>query len=205
MSLILLIRHGENDYVKKGRLPGRLPGIHLNEKGRSQAEALAEKLRGAPVKAIYSSPLERAMETAEPIARNHGLEIIQRPGLMDTDVGEWQGRTIKGLRRLKAWRQVQSAPSVMRFPGGETFRVTQQRIVDEIETLRLQYEEKDMFICVTHADPIKLAVAFYMGIPFDLFQRLAISPATITALQLGEYGGRLLTLNYDVSFTLSPP
>jgi probable phosphoglycerate mutase len=205
MPIILLIRHGENDYVKKGRMSGRLPGIHLNEKGRTQAEALAEKLRGAPVKGIYSSPLERAMETAEPIARDHGLEIIQRPGLMDTDVGEWQGRTIKSLRRLKVWRQVQFAPSMMRFPGGEAFRETQQRIVDEIETLRLQHEEKELFICVTHADPIKLAVAFYLGVPFDLFQRMVISPATITALQIGEYGSRLLTLNYDVSFTLSPP
>ncbi|HJW90595.1 MAG TPA: histidine phosphatase family protein [Anaerolineales bacterium] len=205
MPILLLIRHGENDYLKKGRLPGRLPGIHLNKTGRAQAEALAEKLRGAPVKAIYSSPLERALETAEPIAQALGLEILPRPALVDTDVGEWQDRTIKGLRRLKAWRQVQAYPSLVKFPGGEAFRETQQRVVNEIETLRLQHEDKELFICVSHADPIKLAVAFYLGIPFDLFQRLVVSPASITALQLGEDGSRLLTLNYDVSFTFATP
>ena len=99
MPIILLIRHGENDYVKEQRLPGRKPGIHLNKKGRSQAQAVAKKLSQAPIKAVYSSPLERAMETAEPIAKALDLKVITRQGLIETDVGKWQGKKIKNLNR----------------------------------------------------------------------------------------------------------
>jgi probable phosphoglycerate mutase len=205
MPIILLIRHGENEYVRKGRLAGRLPGVHLNEKGRAQAQALAEKLCGAPVKAIYSSPLERAIETAEPIAAALGLEIIPRPGLVETDVGEWQDKSIKGLSRLKLWRSVQTSPSLARFPGGESIAESQHRICQEIEGLRAQHDPKDLIICVSHADPIKMAVAFYLGMPLDTFQRLSVSPGSITALQIGEHHSHLLTLNYDISFTFSKP
>ena len=110
MPTVLLIRHGENDYVKKGRMAGRLPGVHLNEKGRQQSQAVAERLAGAPVKAIYSSPMERALETAGPIAKSLGLEIVTRPGLIEIDIGEWQDQKLKGLSRLKIWRVVQGAP-----------------------------------------------------------------------------------------------
>ena len=205
MPTILLIRHGENDFVKKGIMPGRMPGIHLNDNGRAQAQAVAEKLRQAPIKAIYTSPLERAAETAEYLAKALGQETIVRPGLMESDIGEWQGKSHKSLRRLKAWRIVQSTPSLFRFPGGESFAECQARMVGEIETLRAQYEEKDIFVCVSHADPIKLAVAYYLGLPLDLFQRLFIAPASITALQVGQMGSYLLALNYDLSFNLSKP
>src|SRR3989304_936978 len=151
MPLILLIRHGENDYVKKSRLSGRMPGIHLNEKGRAQAQTLAEKLKSAPIKAVYSSPLERAIETAEPLANALGLEVISRPGLIETDIGEWQGKTIKGLSRLKIWRKVLSAPSLMRFPGGESFIETQYRICQEIEWMRTQHEPKVLIACISYA------------------------------------------------------
>jgi broad specificity phosphatase PhoE len=126
MALIILVRHGENDFVKKGRLAGRLPEVHLNKKGLAQAQAAAEALsrmlEKAPVKAIYSSPLERTMETAEPIAKAFGLPIVPRPGLIETDCGEWQGKSVKQLSRLKIWKVVQSSPSTFQFPGGETFR-----------------------------------------------------------------------------------
>ena len=205
MPLILLIRHGENDYVKKSRLSGRMPGIHLNEKGRAQAQTLAEKLKSAPIKAVYSSPLERAMETAEPLANALGLEVISRPGLIETDIGEWQGKTIKGLSRLKIWRKVLSAPSLMRFPGGESFTETQYRICQEIEWMRTQHDPKVLIACFSHADPIKLAIAYYLGMPLDMFQRLGVSPASITALHLGEGGSHLLTLNYDFSLNFAEP
>lgn len=199
MPIILLIRHGENDYVKEQRLPGRKPGIHLNKKGRSQAQAVAKKLSQAPIKAVYSSPLERAMETAEPIAKALDLKVITRQGLIETDVGKWQGKKIKNLSQRKSWRQVQINPSRFRFPGGERFEESQHRFVEEIETLCGQHDPEDMFVCVSHADPIKLAVAFYLGLPLDMFQRLSVSPASITALYIGEFGSRLLMLNYDVS------
>jgi probable phosphomutase (TIGR03848 family) len=200
MSIILLIRHGENDYVKKGRLAGRQPGIHLNDTGRKQAQALAEnliqKLDKGAVKAIYSSPLERTMETAEPVAESLGLEIISRPGLIETDYGEWQNKKLKGLSRLKIWRLVQYSPSLMRFPGGETFAEAQMRICQEIEAICRVHEPKDIVICVTHADPIKLAVAHYLGLHLDLFQRLSVSPGSISTLHISESFARLMTLNF---------
>lgn len=205
MPTILLIRHGENDYIKKGILPGRMPGVHLNEKGRAQAKALAEKLAQAPIKAVYTSPLERAIETANPIAGALGLEVSIQPGLIETNCGEWQGKSHKFLRRLKVWRMVQNSPSLFRFPGGESFAESQVRVVAEIEMLRAQHEEKDVFVCVSHADPIRLAVAYYLGLPLDHFQRLFAAPASISALYIGEAGSRLLTLNFDLSFNLSKP
>jgi probable phosphomutase (TIGR03848 family) len=205
MPVVLLIRHGENEYVKKGRLAGRLPGVHLNAKGQEQAKALAEKLAGAPIKAVYSSPLERTLETAEPIAAALGLEVIPRMGLVEVDVGDWQNKKLKHLSRLKIWRTVQNRPSIMRFPGGESFAEAQHRIYQEIDILCSQHDAKDIFACVLHSDPIKLAVAYFIGLPIDMFQRLSIAPASITALYVGETDSRLLTLNYDFSFTLSQP
>jgi len=200
MPLILLIRHGENDYIKKKRLAGRLPGIHLNDNGRSQAKSLAETLAKAPVKAVYSSPLERTMETAKPIAKALGLQVNERPGLIETDVGKWQGKKLKVLSRRKGWRVVQSTPCLMRFPGGESFAEAQQRVCSDLESLCKKHDPKDLIICVSHADPIKLAVAFYLGLPLDFFQRLTISPASITALYIGNTGSHLLSLNYNLAF-----
>mgnify|MGYP003927873987 CR=1 FL=1 len=121
MPLLLLIRHGENEFVKTGKLPGHLPGIHLNERGQKQAQALGEALKDVPLKTIYSSPLERAMETAEPIATSHKLEIIQEPGLRDANVGKWEGKSLKVLRLTNAWKVVQQSPSRFQFPEGESF------------------------------------------------------------------------------------
>jgi probable phosphoglycerate mutase len=100
---------------------------------------------------------------------------------------------------------VQNTPSLFRFPGGESFAESQGRIVAEIESLRHQHEEKDLFVCVSHGDPIRLAVAYYLGLPLDHFQRLFAAPASITAIYVGEAGSRLLTLNFDLSFNLSKP
>jgi len=209
MPTILLIRHAENDYMKKGRLAGRLPGVHLSENGCQQAQAAAEALgRKFPeknVKALYSSPLERTMETAAPIAAALGLEVIPFPGLLETDIGEWQGKSVKGLSRLKVWKIVQNRPSLFRFPGGETFADTQQRISQALSSLCTQHEAKDILICVTHADPIKLAVAYFTGIPLDLFQRLSVAPASITTLSINEMDVRLLNLNVDLALIQNKP
>ncbi len=205
MPIVLLIRHGENEYVKKGRLAGRLPGVHLNQKGQQQALLLAERFKDAPIKAIYSSPLERALETAQPLADKLGLQVITRPGLLEVDIGEWQGQTLKALRRLKLWKTVQMAPSRFRFPGGESFAECQLRLVQEIEHLSSQHEPKDLFACVFHADPIKLTVAYFLGMPLDNFQRLAVAPASVTALHIGEHSSALLNLNYDLSLNFPKP
>lgn len=201
MPIVLLVRHGENDYVKKGRLAGRLPGVYLNEKGRQQAQKLAEKLKEAPIKAIYSSPLERTLETAAPLAATLNLEIIPRHGLLEVDFGEWQDKTLKSLRRLKLWKTVQGAPSLMRFPGGESFADAQHRVVSELLKICAQHDQKDLFVCVSHSDLIKLAVAYFIGLPLDNFQRLHAGPGTINTLMISEQGSSLLGLNVDLSFT----
>lgn len=195
MPVILLIRHGENDYVKKGRLAGRQPGVHLNEAGQAQAQALVEYLEGVPIRAIYASPLERAVETAQPLAESLGLPVLKRDGLIETDYGEWLDGELKKLKRTRLWRVVQGAPSRARFPGGESFTEAQFRICQELESVCAMHGEKDLFACFTHADPIKLAVAHYTGMPLDMFQRLSVSPASVTALQVGEMGSRLLVFN----------
>jgi probable phosphoglycerate mutase len=202
MTTILLIRHGENDYVKKGRLAGRKAGVHLNETGRKQAQAIAEKLTGSKIQAVYSSPLERTIETAAPLAEALNLPLLVREGLIEVDFGEWQDQTLKGLRRLKLWKTVALAPSRMTFPSGESFSQAQQRIQQELSQIASAHEQKDWVVCVSHSDMIKLAVAYYIGLPLDLFQRLHVSPGSITALSINENGSNLLTLNYDLSFTL---
>ncbi len=198
MPTFLLIRHGENAYVAKGRLAGRQPDVHLNENGRAQAAALAETLRGLPIRAVYSSPLERTMETAAPIAEVLRQQVHPHEGLLEVDFGEWQDKTLKALRRRKLWRTVQENPARMRFPGGETFAQAQQRIVSALESLAQTHPDpKAVLVCVSHSDLIKLAVAYYLGLPLDLFQRLHIAPASITILRMPPQGSAaLLALNY---------
>ena len=199
MPTILLIRHGENEYVARGRLAGRLPGIHLNDNGKRQAQALADKLAGAPVKNIYSSPLERCMETAIPLADKLNQPVIHREGLMEIDFGTWQDKTLKQLRRRKLWKTVQDNPSRMQFPQGETFANAQARVINEIETLAGEHGTKDMIACFSHSDLIRLAVAYYIGTPLDLFQRIMIFPASISTLHLGAHGVRIVNVNQTLS------
>lgn len=196
MPTILLIRHGENDYVKKGRLAGRLPGVRLNETGHQQAEGLVKTLDNAPLAAVYSSPLERAMETATPLARAKGLEIIPRAGLLEVDFGEWQDQTLKSLQKLKLWKVVQGRPSMMRFPQGETFAEAQQRVVQELMALAGMHTPHEVIACVSHSDLIKLAVAYFMGLPLDSFQRLMVGTASISTLHFQENFAVVANLNY---------
>lgn len=196
MPTVLLIRHGENDYVRKGRLAGRKPGIHLNKTGQGQAGRLTRYLADKPITAVYSSPLERTMETAQPIAAVHGLTVTPRQPLLEVDYGKWQDKTLRQLRRRKLWRTVQHTPSLARFPEGESFGEAQQRIATEIETLCGRHKPRDTFICVGHSDMIKLAVAYFTGLPLDQFQRLVVQPGSITTLHIGEHGSRLVNLNF---------
>ncbi len=195
MTTLLLIRHGENDFLKTHRLPGQLPGIHLNDIGRAQAEAVARMLKDQPIKAIYASPLERAVETAEPLARAKKLKIQLVDALKDTDIGKWQGRSLKALSRLKYWRVVQFAPARVQFPEGETFYQTQTRVVQALDEICGKHKKNEMVAVVMHADPIKLAVAHYIGLPLDHFQRLRVDPASITTLEVSEMGARLVVFN----------
>ena len=201
MPLLLLIRHGENEYVKTGKMAGRIPGVHLNEKGQKQAQALADSLHGVPIKAMHVSPLERAMETAEPIASSHKLKIIKEPDLMDTDIGKWQGRSWKALSLTKPWKIVQNSPSRFRFPEGESFPETQLRIANVLEKIVQKYKKpNDIIAVVFHADPIKLAVAHFLGMPLDHFQRLSCDTGSLTAIYASEAGANLVKLNQRPPF-----
>jgi probable phosphomutase (TIGR03848 family) len=196
MTTILLIRHGQNDFVGKHKLAGWLPDVHLNDVGRAQADALAASLAEVKLQAIFASPLERTMETAAPIAAAQGLEVQPRPALGELKLGKWEGRSLKSLRRLKMWHRVQNAPSLARFPGGESFAEAQARIVSELDTLIQMHSSKRALIaCVSHSDMIKLAVAHYVGIPLDLFQRLVVDPGSISVLTFHGAYTRLIKLN----------
>ena len=200
MPLLLLIRHGENEYVKTGKMAGRLPGVHLNERGRQQVADLVKALAVVPLKAIYSSPLERAVETAEPIAEGRKYKIQLCPELLDTDIGKWQGRSLGQLSRTKKWKIVQQAPSRFKFPEGESFLVAQARIVSTLDGIAASHKPKDIVAVIFHADPIKLAVAHYLGMPLDHFQRLGCDTGSITVLYVSEMSAHLLKLNQTPPF-----
>lgn len=195
MTTFLLIRHAVNDYVKTGKLAGRLPGIRLNADGIAQAAALGERLAKAPLDQIYASPMERTLETAAAIAEHHPqLDVRQCDAISEVLYGAWEGAAISDLRRRKMWDVVQEYPSRAVFPDGESLRAAQTRIVDAIETLQRQHPAQ-MIALVFHADLIKLALAHYLGMHLDQFQRIVVSPASISVLQLGHSRPFVISVN----------
>ena len=196
MTYILLIRHGQNDWVSKQRLAGWLPGVHLNDIGWKQAEDLSERLRELPLREIYSSPLERCMETARVIAKPHNLKVVSLEEIGEVRYGKWEGKKLKKLRKQKRkWYKVQHYPSRFRFPGGESFVAVQQRAVSAIEKL-CELHEEELIALVSHADLIKLVLSHYFGSHIDLFQRINISPASASLLGLSKDGPvRILRVN----------
>lgn len=194
MAIVLLVRHAENDYVKEGRLAGRIPEVHLNEKGREQGERLAHSFQHVPFEAVYSSPLERAMETAYYITKERKLNIQQEQALNEIDFGDLQGEKISNLRKTNLWKKMRQTPSLIRFPNGETFFEAQQRAVQFIDMLREQWNKTQTVVCVTHADIIKLIVIYFLGLPLDSFRRIDIGTATITAFYIDKHDFRLMTL-----------
>lgn len=196
MTQLLLIRHGTNDMVGQKKLAGWLPDVHLNDEGRAQAQALSERLQHLPISAIYSSPLERTQETAEPLARAKSLPVQIREGLGEVRYGDWTGRPIEELSKDELWRVVQLYPSGMRFPGGDSMREMQARIVNELELIAADHP-REIVAVVTHADLIKAALAHYLGVHFDLFQRISVSPASVSVVQLTRFGPFVVRINDD--------
>jgi probable phosphomutase (TIGR03848 family) len=203
LTQLLLIRHGINDMVGQKRLAGWLPDVHLNDEGRAQAEALAERLRDVQISTIYCSPLERTQETAEPLARVKGLPVQVREGLGEVRYGDWTGALIEELAKDDLWRVVQIYPSGMRFPGGDSMRAMQARIVDELEAIAADHP-REIVAVVSHADLIKAALAHYLGVHFDLFQRISVNPASVSVVQLTRYGPRVVRINDDGPLKLEP-
>ena len=194
MTALFLIRHAANNFTKEEKLAGWLPGVHLNDEGHQQAGQMAVRMDKVKLDAIYSSPLERAVETAEYLARPRGLEIQPREGLGEIRMGQWEGQKIDDLNKSDEWRLFQFYPSGARPPGGETGRQVQMRAVDEIEAICAAHPEGSVAI-VSHADTIKAIVAHYAGVHLDLFQRVVISPASVSVIWVSPHGPRLVRLN----------
>jgi probable phosphoglycerate mutase len=199
LATFLLIRHGDNDSLGK-YLAGRKPGVHLNESGIQQAQNLAERLAHCPIKAVISSPLERAQETAAPIAKSFGLPIEILQAINEVDFGEWEGKDIEVLRKEPLWEDVQNRPGQVRFPEGETLQEAQDRIVEALVALNKRYAKNDLIACVSHCDVVRLAVSYFLDISLDNFQRLVISPASITILSFNDQKPRFETINYTLDF-----
>ena len=193
-TLILLVRHGQTPTTGRP-LPGRAPGLHLADSGREQAERAAERLSVLPrVDAVYASPLERARETAAPIGRALKQRVRIDKGLLECDFGDWTGAELASLMKLPEWTTVQRAPSTFTFPNGESFTQMQTRIVGALDALRRRHPGGTI-VCVSHADPIKAAVAHAMGTHLDLFQRIVISTCSISAVAYSGHGPVVLTVN----------
>lgn len=205
-TLVLLVRHGQTPTTGT-KLPGRAKGLHLADKGHEQAAAVAERIAplGDKIAAVYSSPLERTSETAAPIAKALRKRVRTSQGLLECDFGQWTGRTLKTLSKLPQWKQVQRYPSGFRFPGGESFTEMQVRITDTVAKLVAAHPGKAV-VAVSHADPIKAVVAHAMGTHLDLFQRIIVSPCSVTAILYTPDGPIVLCVNStgrDLS-TLAP-
>lgn len=184
MTTILLVRHATTAATGK-RLGGWTPGVHLDAKGVRQAEATAARIvdDALGVSAVYASPLERTQDTAKIVAKALGLRVRTRRGLGEVDYGDWTNRPLGQLRRRKEWAVIQQTPSRFTFPGGESIREAQARVVEELEALAADHAT-DAIIAVSHADVIKAAVAHFLGMPLDTFQRIHVAPASITVLAL---------------------
>jgi len=193
-TLVLLVRHGQTPTTGK-HLPGRAPGLHLSEEGQRQAELAAKRISELKkVDAVYASPLERTRETAAPIGRARKLAVRIDRGLLECDFGDWTGRKLNELRKLGEWNAVQRYPSGFRFPGGESFTEMQTRIVTAVDKLVTRHSG-GVVVAVSHADPIKAAVAHAMGVHLDLFQRVVISPCSISAILYSMSGAVVLSVN----------
>ncbi len=193
-TTVLLVRHGQTSTTGK-LLPGRAPGLHLADDGVAQAQRAAERLAELKqVDAIYCSPLERTRETAAPIGKALGMRPKVDRGLLECDFGDWTGAELQKLMKLPEWRTVQKAPSSFRFPNGESFTEMQVRIVSALDRLR-QRHPGGTIVCVSHADPIKAAVAHALGTHIDLFQRIVISTCSISAFAWSTDGPIALTVN----------
>jgi probable phosphomutase (TIGR03848 family) len=191
---VLFVRHGRTP-TTGSVLPGRAPGLHLADAGREQAQAAADRIAGLKqVDAVYASPLERTRETAAPIGKAIGQRVKVDKGLLEADFGDWTGAELAKLRKLREWKAVQNHPSGFRFPGGESFAEMQARIVGAVRRLCARHEGGTI-VLVSHADPIKAALNDALGAHLDQFQRIVVSPCSISVVAYAPEGTVVLAVN----------
>lgn len=202
VTQIILVRHGKTS-TTGSILPGRTPGLYLSEEGIAQAESVAAGLKAellnsdakeTPEIHLFASPLERTQQTAEPISQALNLPIQTLDDILEADFGEWTGQELAELRKLPEWKQVQESPSTFRFPGGESFLEMQTRVVSGLERVKDAHPGA-VLICVSHADVIKCAMAHFLGMGLDDFQRLFISPCSRSEIAFTENGHMVMTMN----------
>lgn len=192
-TIVLLIRHGQTPTTGQV-LPGRTPGLYLSERGQEQAREVALRLEGLALDAVYSSPMERAQETAAPTVAAQGLQLLADANLIECDFGQWTGAKLTELNKLPEWKQVQSSPSTFRFPEGESFTEMQDRMVNAVEDIAKLHPSK-VVAAFSHADTIKAAVAHFVGTPLNSFQKIHIDTASISAVEFSSEGSRMLVTN----------
>ena len=193
-TLLLLVRHGQTPTTGK-LLPGRAAGLHLADAGREQAERVAARLAELKkIDAVYASPLERTRETAAPIGKALKQKVNIHKGLLECDFGDWTGAQLSDLMKKPEWATVKRAPSTFRFPNGESFTEMQTRMVSALDDIRARHPGGTV-VCVSHADPIKAAVAHAMGTHLDLFQRIVIGTCSVSAIAYSGFGPVVLTVN----------
>ncbi len=202
---LVLVRHAVTAHTG-GKLSGRMPGIDLTDEGRSQAEAAAGRLAEAPISAVYASPIERTVQTAQAIAARHGLEVETLDGVIEAEYGDWTDQTLQDLAKTDEWKVVQRTPSRARFPNGESLLEMQTRMVIALDQVAARHRHETVVV-VSHADPIKAAVAHYTGMHLDHFQRIVISPASVTVFEFHPQAVVMLTCNETGSLAeaLAPP
>jgi probable phosphoglycerate mutase len=200
MTKFILIRHATNDTVGK-RLTGRLKGIHLNEEGREQSHKLAERLSGSPIKAIYSSPLERALETAEPIAKSLNLKTAIYDDFTDIEFGEWTNCTFEELKEELSFQHFNSFRSCSRIPGGELMIEAQARMINGLDNIRQQHPDETVAV-ISHADLIKAVIAFYAGIHLDMLLRIEVDPVSVSIIEVDDKTARILLVNHTGTIKL---
>lgn len=194
MATFYLIRHAQKDAGQRV-LSGRTPGIGLSAHGARQAEAMARMLSGESIRHVFSSPMERARATAEPLARERGLGVQLSEAISEVDYGEWTGRTFDELADDADWKAFNSFRSWARIPGGEAMLEVQARFVGEMLRLWALYP-KDGVVLVSHGDPIRVAISHFLGAPLDLFERMEIGIASVSVVVLDEFGARVVRLNH---------
>ncbi|KAA3439533.1 histidine phosphatase family protein [Rufibacter hautae] len=193
MTKILLIRHATTDAVGK-RLSGRTPGVFLNPEGVAQAQYLAQRLAGLPIHALYSSPLERTLQTAEFISQAQQLPVQQDEAFLELNFGEWTNCAFEELSGKAEFQRFNTFRSMTRIPGGEMMLEAQARFMAGLQKLCAKHPHETVAV-VSHSDLIKAAVAYYAGIHLDLFQRLEISPASVSIIEVYEETARILLIN----------
>lgn len=193
MTQVVTIRHADTEVAGR-RFTGRAPGIHLNSRGREQAERLPERLRGITLAAIWASPLERAQETAAPLARQRSLEIVTCEALTELDYGDWQGYAPEELQGDPYWARYNRQRSLWRIPGGESLGEAQVRMGQALEQLIAEYPDARVAL-IGHGDPLRAMLAQLLGVGLDFILRFEIAPASISVIRIDQGEPRVLCVN----------